>query len=89
MREIVLAISNIEEYGKLVSYCIEKDINVWRTYWDERRKGDRCYHINWVKKSCYYASRSFYEQEGYEILKPIFVLDEYGRYQIDWSDSDE
>lgn len=34
----VYYIANIEEYGKFISYCIENDVNVFRTYWDEREK---------------------------------------------------
>lgn len=29
---------SIEEYGKFIAYCIENDITVFRTYWDEREK---------------------------------------------------
>ena len=75
-------INNIEEYGKLISYCIEHDVNVWRSYWDEREKGDRCYHIDWETKRCYYSSRKYYENEGYEIIVPIFNVDEWGNYKI-------
>lgn len=42
-KEKVYLIRNIEEYGKLMAYCINKDITVWRTYWDETQKGNRCY----------------------------------------------
>lgn len=51
MKKIALLISNIEEYGKLMSFCIKNDINVWRTYWDEKAKGKRCYHIDWKEKN--------------------------------------
>lgn len=73
-------ILNIEEYGKLMAFCIENDITVWRTYWDEREKGDRCYEINWQEKRCYYSSRRYYEEKGYEITIPDFVLDKFGEY---------
>ena len=29
---------SIEEYGKFIAYCIENDISVFRTYWNEREK---------------------------------------------------
>lgn len=75
-------IADIEEYGKLVSLCVENDISVWRLYWDEREKGDRCYEINWQEKRCYYSSRKYYENEGYKIIAPIFNVDKFGRYKI-------
>lgn len=75
-------ITNIEEYGKLISFCIENDVSVWRTYWDEREKGDRCYKIDWQQKRCYYCSRRYYENEGYEIVTPTFLLGKYGKYKI-------
>lgn len=74
---------NIEEYGKFIAYCIENDISVFRTYWDEREKGDRCYSIDWQQKRCYYCSRKHWESEGYEIIIPNLYADKYGNYKID------
>lgn len=82
MKEVYL-ITSIEEYGKLVSFCIENDINVWRTYWDEREKNNRCYQIDWHESRCYYSSRKYYENKGYKITIPDFYLDKYGNYKID------
>lgn len=75
-------IKNITEYGKLISYCIENDISVWRTYWDDREKGDRCYQIDWKEHRCYYSSRHYYETSGYKVVIPIFQLNKYGNYII-------
>lgn len=74
---------SIEEYGKFIAYCIENDISVFRTYWDEREKGDRCYSIDWQQKRCYYSSRKYWESEGYEIIIPNLYVDKYGNYKID------
>ena len=74
---------NIEEYGKFIAYCIENDISVFRTYWNEREKGDRCYSIDWQQKRCYYSSRKYWESEGYEIIIPNLYADKYGNYKID------
>lgn len=82
MKRTAYRITNIEEYGKLVSLCIENDISVWRTYWDEREKGNRCFHIDWQEKRCYYSSREYYEDKGYEIVTPHFYEDKYGKYKI-------
>lgn len=78
----VFLISTIEEYGKFVSYCINHDINVWRLYWDEREKGDRCYAIHWGNGRCFYSSRKYWETEGYDIIVPRFELDGWGNYII-------
>lgn len=32
MKKVAFIISNIEEYGKLIAFCIENDICVFRTY---------------------------------------------------------
>ena len=80
--KVAYLIADIEEYGKLLSLCIEKDINVWRLFWDEREKGDRCYHIDWQEKRCYYSSRKFYENKGYKIVAPVFNVDKWGQYRI-------
>ena len=48
--KIAYRISSIEDYGKFMAFCIDKDINVWRTYWNEQEKGDRCYNIDWREK---------------------------------------
>lgn len=78
MNKKAYLITNIEEYGKFISFCINKDILVWRTYWDEQEKGDRCYAIDWKEKRCYYSSRLYYENNGYEIIVPTFTLNTYG-----------
>ena len=75
-------ILNIEEYGKLIAYCIDHDVTVFRSYWDDREKGDRCYRIDWIEKRLYYARREYWEEEGYEIILPDFRLDKYGSYEI-------
>ena len=75
-------ITNVEEYGKFVAFCINNDVTVWRTYWNEKDKGDRCYSIDWKEKRCYYGPRCCYENEGYEIVVPTFTLDIYGNFQI-------
>lgn len=77
-------IENIEEYGKLIAYCIDKDISVFRVYWDEREKGNMCYNISFTEKRCYYSSRSFYESMGSQIFKPIFSFDEYGKIRLNY-----
>ena len=75
-------ISDIEDYGKLISFCIQNDISVFRTYWDDRERGYRCYNIDWLQKRCFYSSRQYYEDNGYLILVPHFVLDDFGYYKI-------
>lgn len=71
-------IKNIEEYGKLMAFCIDKDICVFRTFWNECEKGKRCFNIDWKEKRCYYSNIEYYIREGYEILEPIFEIDKYG-----------
>ena len=39
MNKVAYLIANIEDYGKLMAFCIKHDICVFRTYWDERKKG--------------------------------------------------
>lgn len=78
MNKKAYLINSIEEYGKFISFCINKDILVWRTYWNEREKGDRCYAIDWKEKRCYYSPRLYYENNGYEIVVPTFTLNIYG-----------
>ena len=80
--KIAYLISNIEEYGKFLSFLINNDFNVYRLYWDERAKGDRCYQIDWKEKRCYYDTRKHYEDNGYEIIKPDFVCNKYGDYDL-------
>lgn len=80
MKKVAFIISNIEEYGKMISFCIRNDICVFRTYWDEREKGERCYSIDFKEKKCLYSFRLYYENNGYEIVSPIFQLDNYGNY---------
>lgn len=78
----VYLIKNIEEYGKLIAYCIENDISVFRTYWDDREKGNRCYHISFKDKKCYYGDKEYYENEGAKIIIPEFYCTKFGKYRI-------
>lgn len=71
-------ITDIEEYGKFIAFCIDNDICVFRTYWDEKEKGDRCYQIDWREKRCFYSPRCYYETNGFSVVTPVFVLDENG-----------
>ena len=82
MKERAFLITSVEEYGKLIAFCIRKDICVYRTYWDEREKGSRCYNIDWKEKCCYYSKLRYYENNGYEIVKPIFRPNAYGEYVL-------
>ena len=79
----VYLIDSIEEYGKLMAYCIENDISVWRTYWDEREKGDRCFFVDYQYKRCYYCCSKYYRDTGAIIVKPKFIVNKYGRYEIE------
>ena len=72
-KKIAYLISNIEEYGKFLSFLTNNDFNVYRLYWDERAKGDRCYQIDWKEKRCYYDTREHYEDNGYEITSAEFT----------------
>lgn len=82
MKKVAFIISNIEEYGKLIAFCINNDVCVFRTYWDEREKGERCYSINWKEKRCYYGPKLYYEMYDYEIVSPVFQLEIDGTYRL-------
>lgn len=83
-RKVVFLIKNIEEYGKLMAYCIQKDITVFRTYWSETTKGDICYDIDLHQNRCFYSTRKYYEYyEKCDIVEPVFVLDNWGHWYID------
>ncbi len=76
MEKVVFQIDTIEEYGKLIAYCIEKDISVFRSFW---RVG-YCYRIDFVQKRLWYSRPKYWINEGYRIVKPEFVLDKFGTY---------
>lgn len=75
-------ISNIEEYGFLVAYCVEHDISVFRSYWDDREKGNRCYFIDFYHKKLFYFRYSTYDSGSYEIACPVFDFNEFGNVVI-------
>lgn len=83
MNKVVYLISNIEEYGKLMAYCIENNICVFRSFWDEREKGIRCYHIDFEEKRCLYSDINYYLELGYSVVVPVFTIDKWGCYHID------
>ena len=80
--KIAYRISSIEDYGKFMAFCIDKDINVWRTYWNEQEKGDRCYNIDWKEKRCYYSSERYYIDNDYTVIDPTFSMNAFGDYCI-------
>lgn len=87
MSDTVYLIKNIEEYGKLMAFCIDNDINVWRLYWDEREKGKRCYNIDWKMKRCFYSDIDYYsgkniDKKVYNVVEPIFSFDKYGKVEL-------
>lgn len=89
----VYLIKDITEYGKLMAYCIENDITVWRTYWDEREKGKRCYHVDWKEKRCWYSDRKYWEETApafghgeYKVVVPRFGVDQYGKIILEGED---
>ena len=81
--KIAYRISSIEDYGKFIAFCIDKDINVWRTYWNEREKGDRCYNYDWREKMCYYSSERYYLDNDYTVIDPTFSINAFGDYYIE------
>lgn len=76
-------IKNITEFRKFIAYCINNDISVWRTYWHNGYKGERCYYIDWRERECHYASCNYYYCAHYKIVIPIFQIDNYGNYVIE------
>ena len=78
MKKIAYLISSIEEYGKFIAYCIDKDISVWRTYWNK----EYIYHISWKEKRCYYSSKQYYNFNGYDIRIPKFEINEFDKYVL-------
>lgn len=81
MNNKVYLLNNVENYGKFIAYCIEHDICVFRTYWDEKEKSDRCFRIDWQEKRCYYSSKDYFENLGFEIVVPDFSIS-YGSYKL-------
>ena len=47
-----------------------------------KERAERCYHIDWNNKLCYYSNDNHYKREGYKIVEPIFDFDEYGTVVI-------
>lgn len=80
--ENVYLISNVEEFGKLMSFCIDNDICVFRTYWNEQEKGKICYCVNFRDKRCSFGTMQFYVKQGYQIRIPIFEVDDFGKYRL-------
>lgn len=61
---------------------MKKDISVFRSYWDDREKGDRCYRISFEDKRLYYSSKEYYENGGAEIIIPEFYFNNFGECQL-------
>ena len=50
-------------YASFLGWCIKRDVNVWRSYWDEEEKDDRLYFIDWfaVDKRLLYSGYDFWK----------------------------
>lgn len=81
-RNQVYLITDIKEYGKFVSYCIDNNIHLNRAFWDERSNLLFCYWIDWENRICVRLSSDYCESHGYEIVTPCFGLNDYGFYNI-------
>lgn len=55
------------DYAAFLGWCVRKDVNVWRSYWDEYEKDNRLYFIDWfaVDKHLTYANYDFWKY-GYD-----------------------
>ena len=82
MENEAFIIDNITDFGNLMAFCIDQDITVWRTYFNEREKNNRCYSIDWKEKRCYYARKEYWLDKGYKVYKPTFYVDEWGKIEI-------
>lgn len=82
--ENVYFISNVEEFGKFVSFCIDNDISVFRVYWNEQQKDNLCYSVDFYNKRCFYGTKDFYVSKGFKIRKPIFEVDNFGKYNLSY-----
>ena len=87
-KEKYYLLENIEEYGKFIAFCINNDINVFRTYWMESFKGEIAYHIDWMAKRCFYRTVK-YKKDGdiitddeYDVVRPIFTFNKYGNIEL-------
>lgn len=80
--KIAYRILSVEDFGKLMSFCIDKDVCVFRTYFNNACLSDRCYTIDWKEKRCYYGSEQYYLDHSYTVITPTFLTDVYGNYYI-------
>lgn len=87
MNNVAYLIDNITDFGKFLTFCIQNDFSVFRTFWDDREKGKRCFHLSYSDKLVYYSDISFYKSKGYKILRPSFELNSYSEYYV-FSDFD-
>ena len=56
-----------QDYASFLGWCIKRDVNVWRSYWDEEEKDDRLYFIDWFAfdKRLLYSDYDFWKW-GYD-----------------------
>lgn len=50
-------------YASFLGWCIKRDVNIWRSYWDENKKDDRLYFIDWfaVDKHLLYSNYDYWK----------------------------
>lgn len=80
MNEVVYYIDNIVDYGYFIAFCIDKDINVWRAYYETREP--KCFCIDWKERKLLYATADFYKECDYKVVRPKFVINEYGGIEL-------
>lgn len=79
--KICFLIDNIEDYGKLVSYCIEHDISVFRSYYIP----GHYYEIDFDSNKLFHSNQEFYKEEGYILQRPKFIYTRYKEYILDFT----
>lgn len=81
----IYKINNITEYGKFISFCIEHKIDVCKCVWNPKM---RYFYIDWRNEICYAGTANYFEKYGISlkfdciIIRPTFIMDKYGHYQI-------
>ena len=67
-------IKHIEEYGKLMAYCIQNNIDVSQAPWEEYTSNRCCSYIDVNKCRCLCNTYEYYKSKGYKITEPAFYV---------------
>lgn len=79
---IAFRIDNLWDYGALLAYAIDHDVDVKCGNWNDTKKHSYAYFIGAGSRQLFKSEESILARAGFDVVKPIFRVKEDGTVSI-------